>query len=594
MDPVSPSLSGRSAPFRPRRSRDIDLDLVSNLDTKNEIATRIAAPHTQQSRIITWRPASAARPSNSHNAHHALSDPPASSQSAQAIGADSSVRRKSIRNVVRKMFGRRVKQDHLPRQPLVRHGYHKSDPGILLPVNDNQTQSLHQFSAPTSPKRVVSVPVHLNDQAGLRQIKSPNAVEFPQSARLKPLQLEGPFYQSQSSGLRRRASLPSFLMVETAQGSPSVEPSNQDREGVPPLPPLADTTGSDIGVALTSATVPKRRSRSADDFRPCDKHNGPDRDKAEAIEYWRESYTGSALRNSFLDQCVPPIEEQKQISNEVCEDSILAGERTESYPLQSTARPDNSDKPSRKHDSPILSRPVTARGHDETDLLDRIYYLERELNASRAEVERLTNENKRRSTLSDSTPRQIDRRNSPSALIEDLQERELDNQYCSANNPPARTFTALYKMLSDERFARRELESQVRQLAQDLAEFKYQLSRPIITRESPIYMPRPQRQLHHSQIYNSRYTQDSTNMDDSQSNALTSRFSGSTEASRRESQRRDYIYDHLRDYGDHVQEEEEDEELQTPNETHQTPIAEFRTASEWPKRQTLRSDDGMF
>jgi len=471
------------------------------------------------------------------------------------------------------------------------------DPGILLSVNEDQTQSLHPLSKPIPPKRVVSVPVHLNDQASLRRIRSPNAVEFPQSARLKPLQLNGPLYQPQSSGLHRRASLPSFLMVEKVRTSPPNDLSNQAREGVPPLPPLADTMDSDIGVAITSAN-PKRRSRSADDHRPSDEHARPMRDRAEEIEYWRESYNSSALRNSFLDRGISPVEGQKQISDDVCDDSIPAGQQAgESYFFQSTARPDNVDKPSRIHDSPILSRPVTARGDTETDLSDRIYYLEQQLNASRAEVERLTKQNKRQSNLTDSTPRQTDRRNSPSALIEDLQQRELNNQYCSENAPSARTFTALYRILSEERSARRELESQVRDLAQDLAEVKYQLSRPIITRESPIYMPRPQRQLHHSQIYNSRYTRDSTNIYDSQGNALISRFSGSTEASRRESQRRGYTYDQLRENGDHVEEEgeeEEDEELQTPNETYQTPMAEPRASSGWPDRQTLISDDGMF
>lgn len=124
MHPASPSFSGRTTPFRPRRSRDIDLDLVLNPDIKNEIATRIDPPHTQ--RFPHWQSAPTARFAGPRSAHHVTLDAAGSSNSVQAVGADPSVRRKSMRNVVRKMFGRKIKQDQVPQQRPTRHVYHKS------------------------------------------------------------------------------------------------------------------------------------------------------------------------------------------------------------------------------------------------------------------------------------------------------------------------------------------------------------------------------------------------------------------------------------------------------------------------------------
>ena len=126
MEPVSPSLSGRTAPYRPTRSQDVDLDLVSNSGSKNEIATRISPPQVQQSWVAQRKSAPTARLAANHNVDPALSSSAGSSERAQTVNVDTSVRRKSIRNVVRKMFGRRVKQNDVPRQNPSRHGYHKS------------------------------------------------------------------------------------------------------------------------------------------------------------------------------------------------------------------------------------------------------------------------------------------------------------------------------------------------------------------------------------------------------------------------------------------------------------------------------------
>ena len=308
---------------------------------------------------------------------------------------------------------------------------------------------MQYFSAPTSPKRVVSVPVpvHLNDQASLRRIRSPNAVEFPQSARLKPLQLDGPFYQPQSSGLNRRASLPSFIMVDKAQTTTSNNTPDHTGGEIPPLPPLSDTVGSDIGVAVTSANNSRRRSRSADDLNIAEKNNRPVRDRAGEIEYWRESYNGSVLRNSFLDHGVSPIEHQTQPTkdnqdNQDCETSTGHRPR-QSFNFRPVSRSENDEKRSPAHDSPVFSRPVTAPGNHEMDISDRVNNLEQELNIFRAEIERLTTQNKRHSTLTDSTPRQTGRRNSPSMLLDDLHQRELDDQYRSTDTPPAVSYTHL-------------------------------------------------------------------------------------------------------------------------------------------------------
>ena len=99
-------------------------------------------------------------------------------------------RKGSLRNVVRRMFGRRSREADLQPQPQPsqisppRHGYHKSEPTGLtshprIPERPVEEDDVVQ--------RVLSAPLSVMPPPAFNRTRSPYAVEFPRSARLKPL-----------------------------------------------------------------------------------------------------------------------------------------------------------------------------------------------------------------------------------------------------------------------------------------------------------------------------------------------------------------------------------------------------------------------
>lgn len=123
-------------------------------------------------------------------------------------------RKGSIRNVVRKIFGRsRSSRIVTPAQQHAtppRHAYHRSEPhGLPTPhesLGDDQEEANHV------PQRALSTPLHI-DIPPVRgtKVRSPYAVEFPKSAKLKPLDMSSPF-DSPGGPLRRRKTLPNILI----------------------------------------------------------------------------------------------------------------------------------------------------------------------------------------------------------------------------------------------------------------------------------------------------------------------------------------------------------------------------------------------
>jgi hypothetical protein len=118
-------------------------------------------------------------------------------------------RKGSIRNVVRKIFGRsRSSRLVTPVQQHItppRHAYHRSEPHAL--TTPHETAGDDQENAIHIPQRALSTPMHI-DIPSIRntKLRSPYAVEFPKSARLKPLEISSPFEVPGIADSRQRCS----------------------------------------------------------------------------------------------------------------------------------------------------------------------------------------------------------------------------------------------------------------------------------------------------------------------------------------------------------------------------------------------------
>lgn len=169
------------------------------------------------------------------------------------------------------------------------------------------------------PQRALSTPLHIDvPTIHSPKVRSPYAVEFPKSARLKPLDISSPF-DAPSASLRRRKTLPSLLIA----GDDAVAiAAAAKRSELPPMPArssaeiIRQPLTSEIGVAISSVKE-KRRSRSAAGMRTREDSgvaSEPGRERSDEIQFWRESNQGSVLRASgfTVPFSVPPPEEQER------------------------------------------------------------------------------------------------------------------------------------------------------------------------------------------------------------------------------------------------------------------------------------------
>ena len=228
---------------------------------------------------------------------------------------ESGQRKGSIRNVVRKIFGRsRSKRLDSPNQQ--RHAYHRSEPHGLPPPRNFPTDE--QEDVHRGPHRALSTPltIAIPPMIGTK-VRSPYAVEFPNSARLKPLDISSPF-EVPGASVRRRKTLPSLLVA--GQDTAAIEPVSKKAE-IPPIPPRLSAeqlrpSTSEIGLALSESKESKRRSRSAGGMPTRDSGvaSEPGRKRSAEIRFWRESYQGSVLRASgfTVPYSVPPPDEQER------------------------------------------------------------------------------------------------------------------------------------------------------------------------------------------------------------------------------------------------------------------------------------------
>ncbi|OCK84973.1 hypothetical protein K432DRAFT_400631 [Lepidopterella palustris CBS 459.81] len=198
-------------------------------------------------------------------------------------------RRKSgLRNVFRKMFGRRSK-DAIKRDSAQRHGYHRSDPGVLTSVPEKPGEKAGSSSFSPADKRISNIPV--------RELELLNPLgshlPFPMNVNA-PQELSPPHdyltFDSPPMIQRRRATLPSIVLsgaevaalsaVWSGSGARVLSWEEQGQANIP---------SPEIGVALSSPTH-KRRSRSAGALRDLSKnHDEIPRRRSAEIRYWRTS-----------------------------------------------------------------------------------------------------------------------------------------------------------------------------------------------------------------------------------------------------------------------------------------------------------------
>lgn len=351
-----------------------------------------------------------------------------------------SQRKGSLRNVVRKIFGRSRSSRVFPPEPHQatppRHKYHKSEPPGMLPA-PRELPDTDREREDQAPHRALSAPLHIEiPQIHNTKVRSPYAVEFPKSARLKPLDISSPF-AAPGPSLRRRKTLPSILIA--GDDAVAIAAAAKKSE-TPPMPARASAElvrpgpASEIGVAI-SGVKDKRRSRSVSGIPTRDSGvaSEPERKRSEEIRFWRESYQGSVLRASgfMVPFSVPPPEEQER------DDKWQTARDDEQRPLSPTAR---SVESLRGMQPTSHSRQDTLRTLDGStplhfgsnsrleartsrDLEDRVAQLEANVQFFQRSLQKLQADRNRRTVIVGDNPSTADQRKSyrtPSMLADDL------------------------------------------------------------------------------------------------------------------------------------------------------------------------------
>lgn len=368
----------------------------------------------------------------------------------------STQRKSSLRNVVRRIFGRAKPKEPemaMQRPSPPRHKYHRSEPPQLSPPQEQPEYD--QYREDTVPHRVLSVPLQLEMPNAMSRVRSPYAVEFPKSARLKPIDLGSPFDTPGSTSiLRRTKTMPSVLLAsrDAEAGETSIETQN-----VPPMPTARashdiarDTPEPDVGIAVDGIRNPKRRSRSVGELRAVDatRPSPPARKRSDEIRFWRESFQGSVLRASGF--MVPPPRPATQHEEEAPRSAREEQEESMTPTRQKSGQWfANAPSHSRQDTLGILegsgsspppgARSASALGTDLShDLEDRVAKLEAHLQSFQQSLTRLQGEKHRRTIVADKLPisRRADKR-TPSMLADDLSLPIEVSDYQYAYEPPA-------------------------------------------------------------------------------------------------------------------------------------------------------------
>ena len=217
----------------------------------------------------------------------------------QEVGRRSTI---SLRNVIKRMLRRRSKKDARPvpraSPSSQRFAFRESEPprhvSAALEDADRPAQLLAGSSV-----RGSTVPLALEPIPAVPPLRSPYAVEFPQSSRLKPLDLGNPF-DAPGSRLRRRKTLPSILVSD--KDASMLKAAIQAPDDLPILAPDRIISSQEVADPSSTLRREKRRSRSETDLgataggsvRPV----VPERQQGDELRLWRESFRDTALRAS--------------------------------------------------------------------------------------------------------------------------------------------------------------------------------------------------------------------------------------------------------------------------------------------------------
>lgn len=358
--------------------------------------------------------------------HQSLPAGPSSAGQGDLTGAGdgTKARKGSIRNAVRRMFGRRSReadsqtQGQQPAQaqgqgqayPVSpsRHGYHRSEPTGLSPPQEVPEPTTREDDIT---RRTFSAPFEILPSPGFSRTRSPYAVEFPQSARLKPIDLGNPF-SAPGSQLRRRKTLPSMLVVDSDADAIAASIGTSDAPPVPSLELVRDRPSLDVGRTSTARSE-KRKSKSADDLRRAMKarENLP-RKRSEEIRYWRDSFQGSVLRASGFTV-------QRPSTNYGQEQEQTEGDKT---PIARAEDPFVERRAQGSGSSPTYQIPGPGESEADVgspsalgtelsrDLEDRIAKLEAGLQNFRGELDQLTADRSRRTIIPGGAPTRSRRR----------------------------------------------------------------------------------------------------------------------------------------------------------------------------------------
>ncbi|KAL1297247.1 hypothetical protein AAFC00_004807 [Neodothiora populina] len=509
-----------------------------------------------------------------------------------------------------------------------RHGYHMSDPGQFMKTKAPPVQAIHRpvSPLPLSPP-VFSAPDLIEPRSRRSPslgARSPGTLQFPRSAQLKPLDLGNPFYHRPNNGTRRRATLPTLNVTQTntatigtALGSPPDSGMGDMGTGT-----YADVPESEIGLAITSTPLAeKRRSRSANDLSEAILQRPSTRNRSEEIKFWRESCAGTVLLNPDTPSRAPADAEIADDSFDA-DDTVAHGDddaHAASAKFLGHAVAGQRAVSEGKASSPILgaSRPVTAGADRSEDLERRVANLESSLFEFQSSLERLTAGSRTNTLSPPSDIHRARRQHTPSVLIDTLQDpswrpaslpgspdhatyedginipdrswNDSSASYNLSGSPYPRPRTSsgtvrqLYDVLAEERAARQLLEGQLHDLQREVTTMATRLERGSWNSYSapPLGFP-----LHHRPRTPDESVRGASSHSGAYEPRMISRFSGSDSIVESE------IYG-LSDSRQSqltsrpVEEEREEEEMQTPYETYRTPLEERGPLS-------YRSDEDMF
>lgn len=284
-----------------------------------------------------------------------------------------------------------------------------------------------------------------------------------------------------------------------------------------------DLQNVDIGRAIISgANTPRRRSHSVSDLRDTAAILYTFRQLEDEKDYWRQSYAdnmigraqteGSQEAESFKDSYAhQPLEALAALEESLSdlhddEDQDNLDQDTRRYAVAVAAEEEGEARLQEQqqrlltaHDSPVMGPRHTDDNF--TDSMQvRLVKLEQMMSAFQQPLESLAR-NKRKSVTFDTT----------------------DSRRSSHNPMPDDSRLVLYlQLLEDERAKRRSLERQVRELREDLAEMRFQLSQPIMSRHCRVYTPGPTRHR-----YTPHHSRDGSSYSAYDQQRLASRFSRS-------------------------------------------------------------------